>query len=140
MLSLGNRSRPGDSIPTSSMADVAFLLLVFFLVTTVFPKDKGLPLVLPLADVETPVPPENVLHLFVRGGDRVEVMQGAAGTSYVVSVDRISTLWRERVQERPGLIAALKTSPEAPYGAMIDVLDALHSAGARRVSLQLDTR
>ena len=41
------KSRPSDSIPTSSMADIAFLLLVFFLVTTVFPKDRGLAIALP---------------------------------------------------------------------------------------------
>ena len=39
------RERPSDEIPTSSMADIAFLLLIFFLVTTVFPKDKGLSIV-----------------------------------------------------------------------------------------------
>ena len=41
------KSKVSDEIPTSSMADIAFLLLIFFLVTTVFPKDKGLAIVLP---------------------------------------------------------------------------------------------
>ena len=36
------KQRVSDEIPTSSMADIAFLLLIFFLVTTTFPKDKGL--------------------------------------------------------------------------------------------------
>ena len=41
------KSKVSDAIPTASMADIAFLLLIFFLVTTVFPKDKGLEVVLP---------------------------------------------------------------------------------------------
>ncbi len=41
------KSKVSDEIPTASMADIAFLLLIFFLVTTVFPKDKGLSVVLP---------------------------------------------------------------------------------------------
>ena len=41
------KSKVSDEIPSSSMADIAFLLLIFFLVTTTFPKDKGLAIVLP---------------------------------------------------------------------------------------------
>ena len=37
----------GGNIPTSSMADIAFLLLIFFLVTTTIDMDKGLGMVLP---------------------------------------------------------------------------------------------
>ena len=37
----------GGEIPTSSMADIAFLLLIFFLVTTTIDMDKGLGMVLP---------------------------------------------------------------------------------------------
>ena len=37
----------GGDIPTSSMADIAFLLLIFFLVTTTIDMDKGLGMVLP---------------------------------------------------------------------------------------------
>ena len=48
MAILGNKkTKVSDEVPTSSMADIAFLLLIFFLVTTVFPRDKGLPMVLP---------------------------------------------------------------------------------------------
>jgi biopolymer transport protein ExbD len=35
------------------------------------------------------------------------------------------------------MIAAVKTHPDAPYKYMVDVLDALHMAGAERISLQL---
>jgi biopolymer transport protein ExbD len=41
------KSKVSGEVPMSSTADIAFLLLIFFLVTTVFPKDKGLAIVLP---------------------------------------------------------------------------------------------
>ena len=41
------KSKSQPEIPTASMADVAFLLIIFFLVTTSFMKEKGLPLELP---------------------------------------------------------------------------------------------
>lgn len=128
-----NRS-PQDSIPTSSMADVAFLLLVFFLVTTVFPKDKGLALVLP--EEEAPVSQENILHLLIESEDLVTVRFGTNPQTQLVAPGQIESVWRAAVESRPGLIAAVKTGGDVGYGAMIDVLDALQSAGATRISLQ----
>jgi len=135
MALLSKNSRPHDSsIPTSSMADIAFLLLVFFLVTTVFPKDKGLAIVLP--ESQQPVPQENVLHLLVQSDGRVEVRRGESPQGIVVPSEEIGRIWRESVARNTNLIAAVKTSPDAPYRFMIDVLDQLQDAGAQRVSLQ----
>jgi biopolymer transport protein ExbD len=122
-----------DGIPTSSMADVAFLLLVFFLVTTVFPKDRGLALVLPQG--ETPVDEANVMHLLVESDGVVRVRMGESPQTRLVAPAEISALWRMSVAARPGLIASLRTDPSVGYGAMVDVLDALYAAGASRVSL-----
>jgi len=140
MALLKPKSRPSDGIPTSSMADIAFLLLVFFLVTTVFPKDLGLSLVLPEDAPPADVSPSNILVLFVAGGGVVDVQPGGAQQSFRVEVERLDDVWRERVAERPGLIAAVRTAPDAPYGAMVDVLDRLRAAGASRISLQVDDR
>ena len=46
-MSTKKRRFKGGEIPTSSMADIAFLLLIFFLVTTTIDMDKGLGIVLP---------------------------------------------------------------------------------------------
>ena len=58
-----NRRFKGGEIPTGSMADIAFLLLVFFLVTTTIDTDKGLGIVLPPAgDVEIEIQKKNILN------------------------------------------------------------------------------
>ena len=49
---INKQRRPMQEINSSSMADIAFLLLIFFLVTTTIDIDKGLGLVLP-AEGET---------------------------------------------------------------------------------------
>lgn len=130
-------AKPKSDIPTSAMADIAFLLLIFFLVTTVFPKDQGLGVVLAEQNVTQPVPPKNVFHLLILETGVVEVRRGDSQHSQLVSTDRIEAIWRQAVAENPRLIAAVKTHPDAAYMHMIDVLDGLQSAGAQRFALQL---
>ena len=43
------RKRASDEIPQASLADMAFLLLIFFIATTTFTVEQGLPLLLPSA-------------------------------------------------------------------------------------------
>ena len=131
------KSKVSDEIPTASMADIAFLLLIFFLVTTVFPKDKGLEVVLPEEGQEVAVSQNNILHLIVRTDGIVEVQRGESTSRQQMRADDIETLCRSEVLDNPNLIAAVKTHPDAPHEYMIDVLDALQLAGAERISLQI---
>jgi biopolymer transport protein ExbD len=134
---LNKKSKVSDEIPSSSMADIAFLLLIFFLVTTVFPKDKGLPMVLPEEAEEVEVNQKNILHLIIQPNGLVEVKRGESQQIQTMRPSGMEGLWRQEVSANPNLIAAVKTHPDAPYGYMIDVLDALQSAGAERISLQM---
>lgn len=133
---LRRRPRASGEIPTSSMADIAFLLLVFFLVTTVFDEEKGLRIVLP--DAETvDVSPNNVLHLMIQPNGVVHVQRGESPQIDQQPASNIAAIWRQEFAANPGLIAAVKTSPRAPYRFMVDVLDQLQLARAERISLQV---
>ncbi len=130
------KERPSGEIPTSSMADIAFLLLIFFLVTTVFDEQKGLSIVLPESQQEVKVSQKNVLHIVIRDDGVVEVKRGESPQIQTVEPNGIGEIWRFEVARNPELIAAVKTYPDASYKTMIDVLDQLQSAGAVRISLQ----
>ena len=54
-----------------------------------------------------------------------------------VRPEDVESIWRQDVAANENLIAAVKTHPDAPYRFMVDVLDALHTAGAERISLQI---
>ena len=74
-----HRSAP---LSTSSVADIAFLLLSFFLMTTVIEDDKGLTLVLPewLADpIQTPYHERNVFNIHINSNDNI-MIEGEIGT------------------------------------------------------------
>ncbi len=103
----------------SSMSDVAFLLLIFFIVSTTFPE-VGLPMILPskAGDVKQ-VKRDNVMQI-------VTARSGA----YFIDVDTEPTplyelkgIVRQRLTDNDNLILALETHPDAPYGSMINALD-----------------
>jgi biopolymer transport protein ExbD len=131
------KQKVSDEVPTSSMADIAFLLLIFFLVTTTFPKDKGLAIVLPEQGVEQEVSQNNILHLIIQPNGIVDVKRGESQQIQQMRPDQIEGLWRQAFSDNANLIAAVKTHPDAPYEYMVDVLDALHSASADKISLQI---
>ena len=131
------KSKVSDEVPTSSMADIAFLLLIFFLVTTVFPKDSGLAIVLPEDSEEIEVNQKNILHIVIQPNGVVEVRRGESQQVQSVAPNDIEGIWRQDVASNPNLIAGVKTHPDTPYKFMIDVLDALQTAGADKISLQV---
>ena len=133
----GKKQKVSDQIPTSSMADIAFLLLVFFLVTTIFDEEKGLSIVLPETGNEAEVSQKNVLHLSIQPTGIVEVKRGESPQIQQVNAAEIGAIWRLEVSQNPNLIAAVKTAPNAPYRYMVDVLDQLQAVGASRVNLAL---
>ncbi|MEZ4415781.1 MAG: biopolymer transporter ExbD [Gemmatimonadota bacterium] len=132
--------RPTGSIPVSSMADIAFLLLVFFLVTTVFPRDQGLALVLPAKDTTVPVSATNLLQFVVRADGFVEVRRGEGEQVQLVRPADLRAVWRQEFAENARLIALIETDGHASYERMIEVLDALKAAGAERISLRMVAR
>ena len=111
------RSRlQGSEIPTSSMADIAFLLIIFFMVTAVFSATKGLQLGLSEEDDNTaPVAPDGILIL--------------AGPSIEPGV----RLHRPHVMDLAPMILYLQGLPLAADMAGGVFRDALRDAFAERV-------
>jgi biopolymer transport protein ExbD len=134
---LKKQSKVSDEIPSASMADIAFLLLIFFLVTTVFPRDRGLPIVLPEEQEEVEISQRNILHININPDGSVGVRRGDSQNESFHRPHQIQQVWRTEVSQNPNLIAGVRTHPDAPHRYMIQVLDALQMANAERISLQM---
>lgn len=138
MAILNRKERVSDEIPTASMADIAFLLLVFFLTTTVFNEEKGLPIVLPEPDAEdVEVSANNIIFFLIQADGSVVVRRGESEQEQVVPYHQVEELLRPELAANDKLIAAIKTDPRAAYRHMINVLDEVKLAGADRISLQM---
>jgi len=131
------RTKVSTEIPTASTADIAFLLIIFFLVTTVFSDDKGLQLVLPEATAEqVKISRKNILHIFVYPDGQISVKRGRDPHEQVITKDDIQGIMRAELEANPNLIAAVKVDEKSHYEDMIDILDALQLAEATRISIQ----
>jgi biopolymer transport protein ExbD len=108
-----------------------------FLVTTVFPKDEGLAVVLPRSDDVVDVAPANILQFVVLESGVVEVRRGGEPRGEMVPASGVAAAWRVAFASNDRLVALVRTHPDAPYRSMIDVLDGLAEARAPRISLQV---
>ena len=119
----------GGEIPTSSMADIAFLLLIFFLVTTTIDMDKGLGIVLPAEGQEIEIKKKNILNCLINSSG--QVLLGGDPTP----IREINKVVRRKIKENDKLIISVKAHNKTPYKSYISVIDQLKMANATRISI-----
>jgi biopolymer transport protein ExbD len=127
---LGKKKETDVEIPSASLADIVFLLLIFFLVTTSIDTEKGLDLVLPPpGDTEVKIPKKNIANLFINASGQAML------DNEIIEVREISRIVKDKLFENPLLIVSLKTHKDSNYNIYIQVLDQLKKAEAKRISL-----
>jgi biopolymer transport protein ExbD len=125
------RTRQAAEIPTASMADIAFLLLIFFLVTTTIDVDTGIGMVLPPKleeDVDPPpIKERNILKILVNETGMVLLEDQPSSVSLIreeVKKHVLNNGMDLAYSEAPGrALVSIKTARQTPYNAYIDVMD-----------------
>tara|TARA_B100000949_G_scaffold133366_1_gene117523 strand:- start:41 stop:436 length:396 start_codon:yes stop_codon:yes gene_type:complete len=125
----GKRRFKGGAIPTSSMADIAFLLLIFFLVTTTIDMDKGLGMVLPAEGEEIEISKKNIINCLINSTGNV--LLGGEG----IEIRDLSKSIRQKLVENDKLIISVKAHKSTSYKDYIAVIDQLKRANATRISI-----
>ena len=128
---LKKRKLPEATIPTSSMADIAFLLLIFFLVATVIDVDSGIGMTLP-EFVDNPetveVPKDRMAAVLINETGDV-LLDGQP-----ISIFQITSTLKPRIQSKidlpknKKLIVSIKTDRKTAYNAYIQALDQVKEA------------
>jgi len=116
------------------MADIAFLLLIFFMVTTIFKMEDGLPVALPRAETAQKQKREKIMHIWIDGSGNIAI------NDKLVDIPQVEDILITMLSERPDLIVAFNADDRAPYGVVSDVMEELKDANAIRVSFTSDPK
>ncbi|HDG68083.1 MAG TPA: biopolymer transporter ExbD [candidate division Zixibacteria bacterium] len=112
-------------IPTASLGDIVFLLLIFFLVTTSMNPDKGLGLTLPPPGEAVKLSKERILSVYVNAEGKILVGEE------IIPLDQLDNVVERRLRQNPQLVVSLVTDVKASYEDMIHALDKIKLAFER---------
>lgn len=126
--------RLGIGIDMTPMVDIAFLLLTFFMLTTVFRAPQTMELNLPPSDVKVEIAESNLMTLRVMEDGSLFWNIGTEPPQGVEMKD-LRKLLMERNQTNPKLVTLLKVDRKGKYFHMVDILDEFQVANVNRFSL-----
>lgn len=128
------KKKPIGELRLDSTADVAFLLLIFFIVTTIFAAEQGLTLVLPgkqkTKEDTVVIKESNIATIYVDQGNSITLDRRP------IEINGLKRRIEDRILGNPKLVVLLKVHPQADYGKMVACLDELRLANATKVSLK----
>jgi biopolymer transport protein ExbD len=121
-------------IPTASMADVAFLLVIFFLVTSFYSVTRGIQFSLPKhEEAALSAEPEAAVHIQIAADGALTVDRRP------MRLDELQPYLQPKLERNPMKSVILQTSLDAPYYAMTDVFDELRQAGVQSLVIPTST-
>jgi biopolymer transport protein ExbD len=126
--------RAGVRLDMTPMVDIAFLLLVFFMVTTVFRAPQAMEMNMPPSDAKVEVPETNVMTVLIGSDESMSYRVGSAERIQVKPAE-LRGLFREQRRQDPDVIVIVKLHPKARYEMMISLFDELELADMDRFSL-----
>lgn len=113
-------------IPTASMADIAFLLIVFFMVTITFEVDKT-QVTLPTTQLRFEVPKKSA-YISVTEAGQIRVSSGEEVSVPVPGVEDVLSFAAGVVATDPQKAFVLKADEGVPYDTIDKTIDALKRA------------
>lgn len=126
--------RNQEELNMSSISDIVFLLLIYFMVVTVFQQDIGMPFILPAATEEQDtvrVKESNTTTLEITQNN-ITLLDGDP-----IALNGIKNRLSTMKTENPKLIVIIENHPLSDYGQFAAVLDEVRLAECRRVSIKM---
>ena len=128
------RSKKVDAaIPTASMADIAFLLIIFFMVTTVFQVDRT-SVLLPVSSERDEIPRGSAFVVLTEDG-ALKFSNGADESQLVLQMDDIYFAALQLVDSDPLFPFVIKADASVRCADIDQAIDALRRAKAQKVIL-----
>jgi len=124
------RASVKQEIPTSSMPDIIFMLLLFFMVaTTLREVDVYVQYKLPEAVAIEKIENKRLIsYIWVGKDGRIQLNDG------IVKLNEIQEIMYKKRVELPNVIVSLRIDKESDMGVVTDIQQALRKADARRIN------
>jgi biopolymer transport protein ExbD len=130
------KSKVSADIPAASMSDIAFLLLIFFMTTTIFNVEKGIRLVLPAEGPSLKVKQTHIITVQVAEDGSIYLIT-PDGTKPIPSKGLLKDELEKRLAKDSELALIFEVSEKANYEMMIDVFDEIKKANFQRIALKI---
>ncbi len=122
-MKLRRRLPPLNPLPMATMADVAFLLIIFFMLTSTFAKDTGLDITLPKAMTSEQLPKREVT-IWVNRQGQVRVNQTW------IKPEQLRDVLKAEFAKGDVTGVTIRGDERVPYGTIITVMDTAKLLGA----------
>jgi biopolymer transport protein ExbD len=117
------RLQPDVAIPIVSMADIAFLLLIFFMLSSTFIRETGVDVKLPKTMAADSLPKRDI---------SIEVSKSGEVTlaGHPVVMDDLQAALREQFEQTSNRQVTIRGDQDSPYGTVIQVMAIVRAEGA----------
>lgn len=133
-------ARTSQNVPTSAMPDVVFMLLIFFMVTTVL-REVELKVDVTYTEAENIEKIEQkrlVSYIYIGperlSGNRLGETKVQIDDAIVDEINSIRNIMYDKIIEEPRLIVSLRVDEDAEFGIITDVQQELRHAGTLRIN------
>lgn len=124
------KNKTNIAVPTSSMPDIIFQLLIFFMVTTVLRQYEGLKVEIPSAKMVEKLPSKRLVStIWVDKEGRVVLDEVS-----IAKMSNLRTVAYNKLVNEPRLVISLKVDKEADMGTLTDVQQELRKASTLRIN------
>ena len=122
-------------IPTSSLPDIIFMLLIFFMVVTVLREFQGLKLILPEAKKIAKLEGQkHISHIWATAEGTISI------DDQIVDIGKVRTIMYEKVSANPQLTASLKADRNTEMEIITDIHQELREASALKLNYSAKPR
>lgn len=126
---IGRKHQTTAEIPTASMPDIVFMLIIFFMVASVFKQYDGLPVKTPSAKVTKKIEQGKRDICYIWGDRKSRIMID----DQLVEANSLINLVSTKLVDNPRLLVVLKVDQESEMNLVTDIQQSLRTASALRI-------
>ena len=134
-MKIERKTHTSKEISTSSMPDIIFMLLIFFMVTTVMREYEGLDVIMPRAKmIEKLESKRHTSYIWATKDGLVSV------DDRIININNLSGLMYNKIAQDPKITVSLKSDEKATMKLITDIHTQLRAANALKLSYSALTK